>query len=34
MGPTVGSIGIMSRAQATADEVDVATKWWNDYPTS
>ncbi|KHN81129.1 hypothetical protein Tcan_03646 [Toxocara canis] len=34
MGPSVGSIGMMARAQATADEVDVTTKWWDDYPTS
>lgn len=26
--------GYMSRAQTMAEEVDLATKWWNDYPTS
>lgn len=34
MGPSIASIGMMSRAQATADEVDTATKWWSDYPHS
>ncbi|VDM97452.1 unnamed protein product [Onchocerca ochengi] len=34
MRPLVLSTGLMTRAQSTADDVDTATKWWNDYPTS
>lgn len=33
MGPLVLSTGMMARAQSTADEVETATRWWNDYPT-
>lgn len=31
MGPLTLSTGYMNRAQSTADDVDTATKWWNDY---
>ncbi|VDM91747.1 unnamed protein product [Litomosoides sigmodontis] len=34
MGPQILSAGLITRAQSTADEVETATKWWNDYPTS
>ena len=33
MGPSIPAItGIEMRSRAKADEVDFATKWWNDYP--